>query len=312
MSFLQITRSAWGSFVLYVFILIGVVRLEAHEHYAAGIVDANHNGQADAGEALQFVGENGTGRTFHLLPRPAGQRPTVRCGGFYALDEQPRTLFPTEAFSFTALSDGQYEVASPLHAHTGAYLWLEITAVSGPAGGHLGFWNENASFFFDAPSVSFATGQPTGNYRLVLSEGIDEVTEDPFGHIHGRSWTADKAGDYYLSVRLVDLSTTGPGGGPWHTPSQTYVYHFKAGPDFQPTGQVVGNSYVLTWASQMGISNTQTGMVFQVERSTTLAANSWQNVGTVTGTTADTVIFTDNSPPAGRAFYRLKYAWGPP
>lgn len=293
--------------------LVGAVGVEAHEHYAAGIVDANNNGQADAGEALQFVGENGTGKIFHLLPRPAGQRPAVRCGGFYVLDEQPRTLFPTDAFSFIALSDGQYEIASPRHAHTGAYVWLEITALSGPARGHLGFWNENDSFFFDAPSVSFATGQPTGNYRLVLSEGIDEASEDPFGHIHGRSWTADKAGDYYLSVRLVDLSTTGLGGGPWHAPSQTYVYHFKAGPDFQPTGQFQANSYVLTWPSQMGInSGTQTGIVFQVERSTTLAANSWQNVGSVTGTIANTAVFTDPSPPAGRAFYRLKYAWGPP
>ena len=100
----------------------------AHQHFAAGIVDTNQNGQPDAGEPLQFVGADGSDRTFHLLARPVGQR----CGGHYMLDESPRTLFPADAFSLTVQSDGQYEIEGSHHAHTGAWVWVEIVSVSGP------------------------------------------------------------------------------------------------------------------------------------------------------------------------------------
>jgi hypothetical protein len=233
------------------------------------------------------------------------------------LDERPRTLFPADAFSFTALSDGQYDLPGTNHAHTGAYIWMEIVSVSGPPGANFGYWEENWSFNNDTPTVSFATNQPTGNYQFVLSEGFDDALEDPQGHIHGRSWTADKPGDYYVGFRLVDRSTNRPGGLPWHPPSQIYIYHFQAGPSFQPTGQhIPGTGFVLTWQSQMGIWNddlpAQTGVIFTVERNTTLNPITWQPIGTVTGTTANTATFTDPAPPAGKAFYRLNYAWSTP
>ena len=172
----------------------------AHDHYAAGIVDTNNNQLPDAGEPLQFVGPNGTSKVFHLCPRPVGYRPTQRCGGYYMLDERPRTLFPVDSFSFTALSDGQYEIAGANHAHTGAYIWVEIVSVKGPDGGEFGFWDENRSVSFDTPTVSFPVNQPTGNFAFVLSEGFDDPFEDPLGHIHGRSWTATKPGDYYVCL----------------------------------------------------------------------------------------------------------------
>ena len=283
----------------------------AHDHFAAGIVDTNQNGQADAGEPLQFVGANGTDRIFHLLPRPVGFRPVQRCGGFYMLDERPRTLFPNDSFSIVALSDGQYDIASPNHAHTGAWIWAEIVSVSGPPGANFGFWDQEYSYSSDTPSVSLPANEPTGNPSFVISEGIDDIGEDPDGHIHGRSWSADLPGDYHIGIRLIDRSTTGPGGGPWHPASQIYIFHFKAGPDFQPTGQrVPGTGFVLSWPGQMGIWEPyQTGIVFTVLRSTTAVADDWTSIGTATGTTADTVTFTDPSPPIGKAFYRLSYSW---
>ena len=282
----------------------------AHDHFAAGIVDSNQNGQADAGEPLAFVGADGTNRVFHLLPRPVGFRPVQRCGGYYMLDERPRTLFPNDSFSIVALSDGQYDIASPAHAHTGAWIWAEITSVSGTAGGKFGFWDESHSFYFDMPSVSLATGEPTGNPAFVIGEGSDAVDEDPAGHIHGRSWTADTPGDYYVGLRLVDRSTTGPDGGPWHAPSQTYIYHFKAGPDFQRVSIMrSGDGLVLTWPSGMGVYEpSETGIVFKIQRCTSFDSG-WTTIGTVTGTSADTATFTDPSPPATRAFYRLGYDW---
>jgi hypothetical protein len=290
-------------------------RAEAHDHYAVGIVDSNNNHLPDAGETLQFVGASGTGKTYHLLARPFGFRPVQRCGGYYMLDERPRTLFPTDSFSFTVLSDGQIEIEAPNHAHTGAWIWMEIVAVAGPTGAHFGFWEENWSQSNNAPTVSFATNQPTGGYRFVLSEGFDDAGEDPQGHIHGRSWTADKPGDYYVSMRLVDRSTTRPGGIAWHAPSQIYTYHFRAGPSFQPaTERIPGTGFVLTWPSQMGYYTgdaSQVGISFDIERATSLSPANWQTIGTVTGTISDTATFTDTAPPAGNAFYRLKYLWAP-
>jgi hypothetical protein len=283
-----------------------ILTATAHDHFAAGIVDTNPNGQPDAGEPLQFVGADGTDRAFHLMARPVGQR----CGGHYMLDESPRTLFPTDSFSLIALSDGQYEIEGLHHAHTGAWIWVEIVSVSGPAGATFGFWEENSQVVTHA----LAANQPTGNPRFVISEGIDAEGEDPQGHIHGRAWTADKPGDYQVGLRLVDLSTTGPDGGPWHAPSQVYIYHFKAGPDFQPAVQGgPASSFTLTWSSQMGIwQDYQTGVVFTVQRSATPAGNDWQTLATVTGTTADTLIFTDPAPPSGKAFYRLAFDWAAP
>ncbi len=301
--------------LLTLFILAALPAL-AHDHYAAGIVDTNGNGQPNAGEPLQFIGANGGGKIFHLLPRPFGQRPVQRCGGYYMLDERPRTLFPEDSFSFTTVSDGQYDANTTGHAHTGAWIWMEIVSVSGPAGASFGFWEENRSFFSDTPTKSFAANQPTENYRFVLSEGIDDAGEDPFGHIHGRSWTADKPGDYTIGFRLVDLSTSGPGGGPWHAPSQVYTFRFRAGPSFQPAVEKIpGTGCVLTWPSQMGYyaaDASQTGIVFTIQRATSLAPTSWTTIGTVTGTTAATATFTDPTPPAAGAFYRLQWQWSTP
>ena len=103
----------------------------------------------------------------------------------------------------------------------------------------------------------------------------------------------------------------------WHTPSVSYVYHFKAGPEFKVTGrQVAGSGFVLTWPSQMGISDTaypsESGMIFKVLRSTSLAPGSWTPIGEVTGTTTATVSFTDPSPPPAKAFYKLAYDWSAP
>lgn len=283
----------------------------AHDHFAAGIVDANNNGAADAGEPLQFVGANGAGRVFHLLPRPVGFHPAQRCGGYYMLDERPRTLYPNDTFTMTALSDGQYDIASPRHAHTGSWIWCEIVSVTGPAGANFGFWDQDQSFYFDVPTISLPTNQPAGAPRFAISEGIDDAAEDPSGHIHARSWTADRAGDYAVSFRLVDQSTSGPGGGPWHSPSAVYTFHFQAGPEFQLSVlKVPGAGCDLTWPSRMGIHEpSQTGIVFTIMRSTTLAGGGWTAIGTVPGTTAATARFTDPSPPAAKAFYRLAYDW---
>ena len=53
----------------------------------------------------------------------------------------------------------------------------------------------------------------------------------------------------------------------------------------------------LTWPSA-------TGLTFTIQRSPSLAAGSWTAIGTVSGT-AGSASFTDPSPPAGTAFYKI-------
>lgn len=295
-----------------VIVLAPVAGAQNHQHFEVGVPRPVGASQPSAGTSLGLVGGNPAGKTFHLLPRPVGQRPLQRCGGYYMLDENPRTLFPADSFSLTAASDGQYDLKSPAHAHTGAWIWCEIVSVSGPPGGHFGFWDQDHSRYFDAPSQSFPTHQPTGSFSFVISEGIDDPEDDPSGHVHNRSWTADRAGTYLVGLRFVDLSTSGPGGGSWHVPSPVYQLHFEAGPDFMPTIVRDGNANTLIWASRMGIYQPQqTGVVFTILRAASPDAAEWQPIGMVTGTTAGTVHFTDSSPLPRRAFYRLAYAWTP-
>ena len=285
----------------------------AHDHFAVGVIDSNNNGTIEEGEPLGFVGPSGTDRTFHLLPRPLGFRPTQRCGGFYMLDEFPRTLFPNDAFSITAHSNGEYAIAHPKHALTGSQVWAEIVSVSGPPGARFGFWDENQSVFSDTPTHNLETNQPTGNPSFQISESSGDPEEDPHGHIHGRSWTADTPGDYRIGLRFFDASSNGSTGGPLHSPSQIYIYQFKAGPEFKPTITRLPNSVTLTWPSLMGTwdETSQPGITFTIQRSPDMKPGTWENIGQVTATTAATATFTDPSPPPNAAFYRLSYVWAP-
>ena len=281
----------------------------AHDHYIAGVLDANGNGQYEAGEPLALTGDDGTSNVFHLLPRRTG----LPAGGRYVLDERARDLFPNDSFAFTVLSDGQYDAPSPQHPRSGAQIWMEIVSVAGPPGATFSFWDENQALVSNQPTRSFPTNLPAGNFAFVLSEGPDAAGEDPHGHIHGRTWTADMPGDYRIGFRLVDRSTNRPGGQPWHAPGATFIWHFKAGPEFQFTGieKQAGAGVTLVWPSQMGTRTAvnETGVSFQIMRSTTLEPDSWEPVGTVIGTSAATATFTDPNPPTGRALYRLAYSW---
>jgi hypothetical protein len=281
----------------------------AHDHFEAGVIDANGNSQPDQGEALALYGPDPEARIFHLLARPMGQ-PGQNQGGYYSLSEKPRTLFPFDAFSLIVQSDGQYDIAGENHPHTGALIAVEIVSVSGPSGGVFGFWDEGAS----EPSYSFSANQPTQNERFILSEGGDASGEDPLGHIHGRAWTATKAGEYLVGLRLVDISTNAPNGQPWHAPSRVYQFRFAAGPEFRPAVQHLGTTVSLTWPSRMGVWDevNQPGIQFRIERMKQAPATGWETIGTVQGTTADTVQFTDSTPHPSSGIYRLAYQWAMP
>lgn len=230
----------------------------AHDHLAVGFKDANANNQPDVGEALRLYDEFGNeinptlDREVHLLMRQPGER----YAGYYSLDEQPRSEYPDDYFSFTAFSDGQAEAANIRHAASGSFIWGEISGVTGPAGASLGFWEglnynipvseRNRSFSHTTPSVSFLTNQPTGNYQFMISEPLSipvDPSEDPFGHIHNRGFTVTAPGDYYVDFTFYDLGENGPGDGPIHVASASYTFHFIAIPE--PGSLVLGATGLL-------------------------------------------------------------------
>lgn len=318
-------------------LLVSTGPLAAHEHRAVGVLLTSPNTQASGGEPLRIIGANDGTQVIHYLrprainstPRPDGYHPELRGGGYYYLDERPRRIYDVqgnpafdqsgqpvvapEGFSLVALSsDPDFPEAG--HAHPGALIYCEIVSVVGPPNANFGFWDSQRSYYEATPTYSLPTNQPTGSPRFAISEGGDAAGTDTYGHIHDRSWTADKPGDYHVTLRFIDISTNRPGGGPWHPPSPNYLYHFKAGPDFQPSGKwVPGAGFVMTWPSQMGISDTayppESGIVFKILRSTTMATDDWISIGTVTGATTATISFTDPSPPTAKAFYKLAYEW---
>ncbi len=226
----------------------------AHDHIAAGVVSTA------PGAALALYGSTISGSLntaqYHMLIEPTGNR----YAGYYALDDQPRVLFPNDYFTFASLSDGQTQLDGALHAHTGAYIWMEITYVTGPAGAHFGFWDENQSFSRTTPNIEFTTNTPTGNWKFEISEPLTQpaappgsitesgglrfiipgsVTgftsfdqnEDPYGHIHGRGFTVDQPGTYHVGFTLYDLGVVGPLGEPLQAPSVTYDFTFVAVPE---------------------------------------------------------------------------------
>lgn len=115
----------------------------------------------------------------------------------------------------------------PGHAAPGAFLQVEVVSVEGPEDGAFSFWDRNiveGEAIFSVP-----VGTTYGTNRFALSEGDGSPSSDPFGHIHGRNFSATKAGLYTVGLRLFDTSGNGAGGGPIHEPSDLYYIYFQAG-----------------------------------------------------------------------------------
>lgn len=117
---------------------------------------------------------------------------------------------------------------SAYHPALGAFIELRLIAVTGPAGGTFSLWEADAT----SPTFSLQTGQtPVSILQWNLSDGNGSAGSDPFGHIHGRRFTADTGGVYTVTFQLFDTSTNGTGGGPIHTPSTTFQMNFGAVPE---------------------------------------------------------------------------------
>lgn len=106
----------------------------------------------------------------------------------------------------------------------GSWIFVQLVSVEGPAGGSFAFWDSGAT----TPTIDLMTGTTgTNSWRLSESDGAPGT--DPYGHIHGRRFTATIPGIYTVGFRAIDLSTNGTGGGPIHKPSDVLMVYFQAG-----------------------------------------------------------------------------------
>jgi hypothetical protein len=106
----------------------------------------------------------------------------------------------------------------------GSQIYAQLVSVDGPPGGVFGFWDAGAT----NPTIAVLTGTTSTNVWL-LSENDDSPSSDPYGHIHGRRFTATLPGVYTVGFRALDWSTNGVGGGPIHKPSGVLRIYFQAG-----------------------------------------------------------------------------------
>jgi len=127
----------------------------------------------------------------------------------------------------------------------GSFLQFSYTLLAGPEGATFSFWDSGSP----TPSSTMGLGQTSPLFAL--SGGEDNPTAgapgaDPYGHLHGRRFTADLPGDYIVGFVAVDTSANGSGGGPIHLPSDTLNVRFRVVPEPEAVAlMVVGFASVL-------------------------------------------------------------------
>ncbi len=203
-------------------------------HLYAGITDTNSSGTLNLGDALAFV-SNTLGTP--VAPLPA-QVMSLAISG-------PQTgLYFTTGITWTALAAAgatqvsengtTYIAANAFGATPGSYIQLQVSSVTGPAGAHFGFFDHGNST--STPTFSVLTGSTGvgGTYNFLLTndgityadspqyigDGVNPTSTpngtgtpgnvtavtNPFGHIHGRVFTADQEGTYTVNYVLHDLA----------------------------------------------------------------------------------------------------------
>lgn len=253
------------------------VHAQGHAHLYIGAVGTN------PGDALTFdnasdLGTN-SGYVFTLNYTNAGTY-----AGFYAGNITLAVLAAT----------AENGSSSPFHPAPGSLIYAELTAVNGPTGGEFAFWDVGAT----SPTFSLATGS-TGTNIWKLGQNDGAPGTDPFGHIHGRQFTATRPGIYIVTFRALDLSTNGIDGAPIHTPSESIQMYFQAGVNLRSAIPENGNVRV-TFGAPLGND-------WQLQAAGDLNPDAeWIDIGDpVTGNDSFAEIIDSAAPDTNR-FYRLK------
>ena len=272
----------------FVVVVAGLIPARADTHIFAGAAGTN------SGDALVFtVASLFDTRSGYKLPM------VLRTNGNNAGYHRGDTL------TFTALSATDLGTGQVLgRALLGSRLAVQVVEVSGPAGGAIGFWEGDGENPGNQITFSAPVGTTGGTSSFVISENDGAPGSDPYGHIHGREFTATTAGLYTVGFRLIDVSTNGPGGGPLHSPSSVLSMYFQAGPTIE-TIQAATNGMRVFFRSAPGVTNV-------LEASDGAAAAVWRPVsGGLRGNSALQSL-TDTDPAPEVRLYRLRLLNIPP
>jgi hypothetical protein len=250
-----------------------------HGHLNVGALGTNQDTQLYFANGSDFIASSGYVKTLDYTN--AG-----RFAGYYQ-GNITLTALPT-----TAAHAGP----DPNASAPGSFLQFSMACLEGPAGGSFNFWDAGTT----APSLSLAPGQ-TSTQLWRLSENDGSPGSDPFGHIHGRRFSATKPGLYKIGFTAVDTSTNGAERGPIHTPSAQLPVWFQAGVNVLSVEPDEEEGHVhLKFGGRLGYS-------WQVEASETLGPSAdWQPAGRpVVGADVFIEVIHDGAPGEQR-FYRVK------
>ena len=160
---------------------------------------------------------------------------------------------------------------------------IEIISVDGPAGGSFSFWEVGSL----GPTWSRTTGWTLGQGNAASFPVIY------FGenHQHGRAFTMDRPGTYYVTFRAVD-----PDGA--LEPSQEKVITFQALPPPKLSIRIENGQVVISFLSRLNF-------LYDLQVSTNLASGTWDSVIVDfiegDGTVKETSLTLEHT----RAFFRL-------
>jgi hypothetical protein len=205
-----------------------------------------------------------------------------RYAGYFQQNITLTTLPATAAFGGPA----------PNAPALGSQIYAQIVSVDGPVGGAFNFWEAGAA----TPTITLASGT-TGTNIFKLNESDGSPGGDPFGHIHGRRFTATKGGIYVVGFRALDLSTNGIGGGPIHTPSDVLKVYFQAGVSIASVERGT-NSNSVTFGSVLG-------WTFYLEGNDNLSTTNWTQLDSISGNDSLQSVVDPDAAATGR-FYRIR------
>lgn len=175
----------------------------------------------------------------------------------------------------------------------GSWLFAQLVSVDGPPGGAFAFWDTGAT----NPTITLASCA-IGTNVWRISENDGSPGSDPYGHIHGRRFTATQPGIYVVGFRALDFSTNGAGGGPIHTPSSVLKIFFQAGDNIRSLARE-GNQFRVSFGARAGFA-------WRLLAAPTLDDSDWQPVGTpVIGDDYFHEVLDDGTVEAHR-FYRVE------
>lgn len=176
----------------------------------------------------------------------------------------------------------------------GSYVQAGIVSLEGPEEGAFAFWESGST----NPTIVIHPGEITTNlFRLTEADGSPGT--DPYGHIHGRRFSATKAGLYKVTFVLRDTSTNGLNGGSIHGASDPLSIYFQAGVIIQ-TVEPDANHKNLRFGATFGGT-------WRVEATSILEpASIWIPVGDLV--TGDDYLHTvvDEQPVQGQRFFRVR------